>query len=108
MYNVCAGVKPASDGNSAALSSELLISNKQDARFHRTCSGDADLGEPSFSDMLKSTKKSISELEIPEAGSVSKNVKKKGRKGKQIDPSLLGFKVHSNRILMGEIQRLDD
>ncbi|KAK8687914.1 hypothetical protein V6N13_086707 [Hibiscus sabdariffa] len=34
--------------------------------------------------------------------------KKKGKKGRQIDPSLLGFKVTSNRILMGEIQRLDD
>lgn len=108
MYNVCTGVKPASDGNSSAVSSELLISNKQDTRFHRTSSSDADIGEPSFSDMLKSTKKSISELENPEAGSVGKNVKKKGKKGRQMDPSLLGFKVHSNRILMGEIQRLDD
>ncbi|GMI98137.1 hypothetical protein like AT1G24300 [Hibiscus trionum] len=34
--------------------------------------------------------------------------KKKGKKGRQIDPALLGFKVTSNRILMGEIQHLDD
>lgn len=34
--------------------------------------------------------------------------KKKGKKGRQIDPALLGFKVTSNRIMMGEIQRLDD
>lgn len=34
--------------------------------------------------------------------------KKKGKKGRQIDPALLGFKVSSNRIMMGEIQRLED
>ena len=34
--------------------------------------------------------------------------KKKGKKGRQIDPALLGFKVSSNRIMMGEIQHLDD
>ncbi|KAE8734538.1 Ribosomal protein L7Ae/L30e/S12e/Gadd45 family protein [Hibiscus syriacus] len=39
---------------------------------------------------------------------VPRSSKKKGKKGKQIDPALLGFKVTSNRILMGEIQRPDD
>ncbi|XP_052626095.1 protein ESSENTIAL FOR POTEXVIRUS ACCUMULATION 1 isoform X1 [Lactuca sativa] len=34
--------------------------------------------------------------------------KKKGKKGRQIDPALLGFKVTSNRIMMGEIQRIQD
>lgn len=34
--------------------------------------------------------------------------KKKGKKGRQIDPALLGFKVTSNRIMMGEIQHADD
>lgn len=34
--------------------------------------------------------------------------KKKGKKGRQLDPALLGFKVASNRILMGEIHRADD
>lgn len=64
--------------------------------------------ELSFSDMLKSTKKPMPEPENPEVGSLGKAAKKKGKKGRQIDPSLLGFKVHSNRILMGEIQRPDD
>ncbi|KAK8482657.1 hypothetical protein V6N13_021155 [Hibiscus sabdariffa] len=41
-------------------------------------------------------------LQAPRSG------KKKGKKGRQIDPALLGFKVTSNRILMGEIQGLDD
>jgi PERQ amino acid-rich with GYF domain-containing protein len=34
--------------------------------------------------------------------------KKKGKKGRQIDPALLGFKVSSNRIMMGEILHLDE
>ncbi|OAY82276.1 hypothetical protein ACMD2_16074, partial [Ananas comosus] len=70
-----------------------------------------DPAEPSFIDILKSTKKPTSEPEAsvePESGAVSKSNKKKGKKGRQIDPSLLGFKVHSNRIMMGEIQRFDD
>lgn len=35
--------------------------------------------------------------------------KKKGKKGKKVvDPSLLGFSVTSNRIMIGEIQRVED
>lgn len=35
--------------------------------------------------------------------------KKKNKKGKKVvDPSLLGFSVTSNRIMMGEIHHLDD
>ncbi|XP_009408355.2 uncharacterized protein LOC103990811 isoform X1 [Musa acuminata AAA Group] len=98
-----------SAGNPASQSTETSISNKKDSRFRRTSSGsDADVMELSFSDMLKSTKKPMPEPENPEVGSLGKAAKKKGKKGRQIDPSLLGFKVHSNRILMGEIQRPDD
>lgn len=85
------------------------MSNKKDLRFRRTSSSsDADVAEPSFSDMLKSTKKTMPDPESLEVVSSGKSAKKKGKKGRQIDPSLLGFKVHSNRILMGEIQRPDD
>ncbi|CAI9283206.1 unnamed protein product [Lactuca saligna] len=34
--------------------------------------------------------------------------KKKGKKGRQIEPTLLGFKVTSNRIMIGEIQCIQD
>ncbi|GFY95879.1 GYF domain-containing protein [Actinidia rufa] len=34
--------------------------------------------------------------------------KKKGKKGKKVNPSVLGFNVVSNRIMMGEIQTLED
>ncbi|KAI5082783.1 hypothetical protein GOP47_0002526 [Adiantum capillus-veneris] len=41
--------------------------------------------------------------------SALKSAKKKAKKGKKVvDPSLLGFSVASNRILMGEIQHVDD
>ncbi|URD76344.1 GYF domain [Musa troglodytarum] len=89
-------------GNSTSHVSETSISNKKDFRFRRTTSSsDADVAEPSFSDMLKSTKKTMPDPESVEVVSIGKSAKKKGKKGRQIDPSLLGFKVHSNRILMG-------
>ncbi|KAK6939447.1 GYF domain [Dillenia turbinata] len=34
--------------------------------------------------------------------------KKRGKKGKKVSPSVLGFNVVSNRIMMGEIQTVDD
>ncbi|KAM1021553.1 hypothetical protein ACFX15_041869 [Malus domestica] len=34
--------------------------------------------------------------------------KKKGKKGKKVSPAVLGFNVVSNRIMMGEIQTLED
>ncbi|KAK2988730.1 hypothetical protein RJ640_020995 [Escallonia rubra] len=41
-------------------------------------------------------------------GSTKGGGKKKGKKGKKVSPSALGFNVVSNRIMMGEIQTLDD
>uniref|UniRef100_A0ACD5XAY9 Uncharacterized protein n=1 Tax=Avena sativa TaxID=4498 RepID=A0ACD5XAY9_AVESA len=73
--------------------------------------GNQDASGPSFSEMLKSTKKPPLQYDVSESadgGPGGKGTKKKAKKGKQIDPSLLGFKVHSNRILMGEIHRPDD
>lgn len=80
--------------------------NKESGTF-----GNQDASGPSFSEMLKSTKKPPLQYDASEAadgGPGGKGTKKKAKKGKQIDPSLLGFKVHSNRILMGEIHRPDD
>lgn len=69
----------------------------------------------SFSDMLKSNAKKAAPLPDNHAaalesadGQGGKIGKKKGKKGRQIDPALLGFKVTSNRIMMGEIQRIED
>ncbi|XP_074273271.1 protein ESSENTIAL FOR POTEXVIRUS ACCUMULATION 1 [Silene latifolia] len=41
-------------------------------------------------------------------GDSAKGGKKKGKKGKKVSPSVLGFNVVSNRIMMGEIQTLED
>lgn len=38
----------------------------------------------------------------------TKGGKKKGKKGKKVSPSVLGFNVVSNRIMMGEIQAVED
>jgi hypothetical protein len=75
--------------------------------------------EASFSEMLKKTSSSSSSscsmkkvaAEASSDATAEGNKgggKKKGKKGRQMDPALLGFKVASNRILMGEIHRADD
>ena len=92
---------------------------KEDMRVRRTSSyGDADVSEASFMDMLKSNAKKPTLPDGHTVGGASESSdgtqagrsggKKKGKKGKQIDPALLGFKVTSNRIMMGEIQRPED
>ncbi|KAM5568288.1 protein ESSENTIAL FOR POTEXVIRUS ACCUMULATION 1-like [Rosa sericea] len=98
--------------------SDVMASSKKEMHFRRTSSAsDADVSEASFIDMLKSNTKKIAPMdahatagfpESSEAMQGGRSGKKKGKKGRQIDPALLGFKVTSNRIMMGEIQRIDD
>lgn len=106
-----------SEGNpTATLFSESQASGKNDAQFRRTSSySDAGVSETSFIDVLK--KPVIPEADVANRGAmelcdgggqVGRTGKKKGKKGRQIDPALLGFKVSSNRIMMGEIHRADD
>ncbi|CAL1358418.1 unnamed protein product [Linum trigynum] len=70
--------------------------------------------EASFIDVLKKPvaheldAAQLSGLESYDNSQGGRIGKKKGKKGRQIDPALLGFKVTSNRIMMGEIQHLDD
>lgn len=40
--------------------------------------------------------------------SAALDIQKKGKKGKRLSTSDLGFKVESSRIMMGEIVRADD
>ena len=94
---------------------ETQTSTKKDMRFRRTSScTDAAVSETSFIDMLK---KPVPEADATNGAALEssdcsvqsgRSGKKKGKKGRQLDPALLGFKVSSNRILMGEIQRLED
>ncbi|XP_052186065.1 protein ESSENTIAL FOR POTEXVIRUS ACCUMULATION 1-like isoform X2 [Diospyros lotus] len=97
---------------------DIVASGKKDVHFRRSSScSDTDVSEPLFVDMLKSNaKKSAAQAENPAVGAsessdgtqAGRSGKKKGKKGRQIDPALLGFKVTSNRIMMGEIQRIED
>ncbi|MCE2055368.1 hypothetical protein HAX54_042486 [Datura stramonium] len=108
------GGKRETGGNAANQIPDAVMSGKKDGRFRRTAScSDADVSETSFSDMLKSnakrpTAQEAHASEALDATQCARGGKKKGKKGRQIDPALLGFKVTSNRIMMGEIQRIED
>ncbi|KAI4383630.1 hypothetical protein MLD38_009442 [Melastoma candidum] len=113
------GIKPDQGGiptNDTAVS-------KNDLQFRRTSSySDAEASEATFMEMLKSSSRKTMgasaqdsqdisgvPLEPPsDSSQAGRSGKKKGKKGKQIDPAHLGFKVASNRIMMGEIHRIDD
>ncbi|KAJ0834889.1 putative GYF domain-containing protein [Helianthus annuus] len=45
---------------------------------------------------------------VADGGSAKGGGKKKGKKGKKVSPAVLGFNVVSNRIMMGEIETIDD
>lgn len=98
--------------------SEIPAAGKKDGHFHRTSSSsEADVSETKFIDMLKSNAKKTAPQEFQGAVGASDSTdgaqggrsgKKKGKKVRPLDSAFLGFKVTSNRIMMGEIQRLDD
>ncbi|KAM3713262.1 hypothetical protein ACJW30_01G243300 [Castanea mollissima] len=106
----------ASDEGGCELVGDHQASRKKDVHFQRTSSSsDASVSETLFIDMLK--KPVLPETDVasgaPSESSdggiqAGRSGKKKGKKGRQIDPALLGFKVSSNRIMMGEIQRFED
>ncbi|XP_024017613.1 uncharacterized protein LOC21400473 [Morus notabilis] len=111
------GVRHDTAGNLINQGPDVTASSKRDMRFRRTSSGsEADVTEASFIDMLKSNAKKTAPTDthstagIPDSsdGMQGRSGKKKGKKGRQIDPALLGFKVTSNRIMMGEIQRIEE
>ncbi|OIW02954.1 hypothetical protein TanjilG_13591 [Lupinus angustifolius] len=104
-------------GNSSISSvADAQAYGKKDVQFRTNSFSEGAVSETSFMDMLK--KPVLPEVDAHAAsgagnesydgGQVGRSGKKKGKKGKQIDPSLLGFKVSSNRIMMGEIQRSED
>ena len=93
-------------------SHEGLLEQMSDAT-NRTAVGNKG-SKASFSEMLKNSSSNSSMKKVaaepssdPNEGNKGGGGKKKGKKGRQLDPALLGFKVTSNR-LMGEIHRADD
>ncbi|XP_062230075.1 protein ESSENTIAL FOR POTEXVIRUS ACCUMULATION 1-like isoform X2 [Phragmites australis] len=93
-----------------AMEASVPSSKETGAYSMQSTTTNLDASGQSFSEALKSTKKPPMQYDASESadgGPGGKGAKKKTKKGKQIDPSLLGFKVHSNRIMMGEIVRDD-
>ncbi|KAK6930781.1 GYF domain [Dillenia turbinata] len=96
-------------GNQTSQGSEVLTAGKKDMHFRRTAScSDTDVSETSFIDMLKSNarKPAIPEphttagaSEPSDGAQGARSGKKKGKKGRQIDPALLGFKTFKTRSL---------
>lgn len=66
----------------------------------RSAGGDAIPGNADIQDLDHNT--------CGPEGSSKGGGKKRGKKGKKVSPSVLGFNVVSNRIMMGEIQTLED
>ncbi|KAJ7957518.1 GYF domain containing protein [Quillaja saponaria] len=103
-------------GNLAFQGHDIMASSKKNMNFWPTSYSDADLSEASFVDMLKSNGNKAAQADTQATGisdswngnQGSRGGKRKGKKTRQLDPTLLGFKVTSNRILMGEIQGIDD
>ena len=105
-------------GNPGNQGSEIPASGKKDGHLRRTSSSsEADVSETKFIDMLKSNAKKPAPQEPQGAAGASDSTdgaqggrsgKKKGKKVRPLDSAFLGFKVTSNRIMMGEIQRIDD
>lgn len=59
--------------------------------------------------VMASTKDETAEANANEGGiKIVGSGKKKGKKGKKVNPAVLGFNVVSNRIMMGEIQTVED
>uniref|UniRef100_A0A6N2MAQ0 Uncharacterized protein n=1 Tax=Salix viminalis TaxID=40686 RepID=A0A6N2MAQ0_SALVM len=95
----------------ATLGGDDQTYGKKEGHFRRTSSyNDAGITETSFMDVLKrpvfaeAEAANVAALESSDGSVSGRSGKKKGKKGRHIDPALLGFKVSSNRIMMGEIQ----
>ncbi|XP_059636440.1 protein ESSENTIAL FOR POTEXVIRUS ACCUMULATION 1 [Cornus florida] len=80
---------------------EIAFQNRNDRKATEYGAGDVSSDNAGFGD---------SDQGNPMApdGSMKGGGKKKGKKGKKVSPSVLGFNVVSNRIMMGEIQTVED
>ncbi|KAF3543751.1 hypothetical protein DY000_02008701 [Brassica cretica] len=94
--------RPPSSHSSS--SHEGLLEQMSDAA-NRTAVGNKG-SKASFSEMLKNSSSSSSMKKVaaepssdPNEGNKGGGGKKKGKKGRQLDPALLGFKVTSNRLM---------
>ncbi|XP_010942032.1 protein ESSENTIAL FOR POTEXVIRUS ACCUMULATION 1 isoform X2 [Elaeis guineensis] len=86
------------------LSSDVIEMAFQARRTHSNTSGDS-LGHGKLE---SSDIRDDAETEAGNEGAAKGGGKKKGKKGKKLNSSVLGFNVVSTRIMMGEIQSIED
>lgn len=80
---------------------EIAFQSRSDQRITGLGAGEVISDNGGFRDLEQS------HATAPE-GSAKGGGKKKAKKGKKVSPSVLGFNVVSNRIMMGEIQSAED
>ncbi|MBA0676487.1 hypothetical protein Goari_017962, partial [Gossypium aridum] len=80
---------------------EIAFQSRHDRKFAELGSGYVNSGNASVADFDP-------EVGVGLDGSSKGGGKKKGKKGKKVSPAVLGFNVVSNRIMMGEIQTVED
>ncbi|MBA0676488.1 hypothetical protein Goari_017963, partial [Gossypium aridum] len=77
---------------------EIAFQNRYDRKFMEMGTGNVNSGNTSVDNL---------DEDVGD-GSSKGGGKKKGKKGKKVSPAVLGFNVVSNRIMMGEIQTVED
>ncbi|XP_022768947.1 uncharacterized protein LOC111312697 isoform X2 [Durio zibethinus] len=80
---------------------EIAFQSGHDRKFMELGAGNVISGDISVADFDQ-------DLAVDLDGSSKGGGKKKGKKGKKVSPAVLGFNVVSNRIMMGEIQTVED
>lgn len=89
---------------------DLLPSDVLEIAFQKT-TGDVNSGSDGFWDSEVGGGKAAAVAAADggsKAGGGGGGGKKKGKKGKKVSPAVLGFNVVSNRIMMGEIETVED
>ena len=80
---------------------EIAFQSRNERKFTDLGAGNVNSGNTSAGDFDQ-------DVAVGPDGSSKEGSKKKGKKGKKVSPAVLGFNVVSNRIMMGEIQTLED
>ncbi|OMO87603.1 hypothetical protein CCACVL1_08894 [Corchorus capsularis] len=80
---------------------EIAFQSRNDPKFTEVATGNVNSGNNFAGDFDQ-------DFAAGQDGSSKAGGKKKGKKGKKVSPAVLGFNVVSNRIMMGEIQTVED
>ena len=81
---------------------EIAFQSRNERKFTDLGAGKVNSGNTSAGDFDQDV------AVVLDGSSKGGNKKKKKKKGKKVSPAVLGFNVVSNRIMMGEIQTLED